>query len=95
MEFIQMGVEIHVRLCLFFTRNNSYGVCACACVRARACVRVCVCACVCACVCVCVRGVGNWEGDETIGKDSKQLSQLQRDRLAAKETRDQSSRFAT
>ena len=61
------------------------------CVPARACVRVCVCA----CVCVCVRGVGNWEGDETIRKDSKQLFQLQRDRLAATETRDQSSRFAT
>ena len=32
-------------------------------------------------------------GDETIKKDSKQLSQLQRDKLAAKENRYQSKRF--
>ena len=58
MEFIQMGVEIHVRLCLFFTRNNSYGVCAraCACVRVRAYVYVCVCVRACVRVCVCVLG---------------------------------------
>ena len=70
------------RKIMFFFTKKSYFRSVCV----RACVRVCVC---------CGWGLAMGRGGgEAIRKDSKQLSQLQRDKLAAKETRDQSKRFA-